>query len=238
MALARLALRNSLHQRVLSPPSPAAASWLLSHGAAVSGGTEVETKRFMSTEGTDKVAGETSEGKEVAASEDQGKKSRSLFRRKPRNRGLWRRSHDREFIPTEIFEFCPSGLGNALIQATENVNRLFEKLNLSPWSLSGRVKEVEDHYKLRFDVPGLSKEDLKITVHDGILTINGEHKEEDGGEGSDDESRMYKYYYTSLVLPEDAKADEVKAELKHGVLNITIPRTEKPKKDVKEVQIH
>ncbi|GMN50022.1 hypothetical protein TIFTF001_019190 [Ficus carica] len=243
MALARLALRSYLHQRVLSSSpssSAAAASWLLSHGAAAAscGGAQVDAKRSFGVEGTDKVAGETSDGKDVAVS-DEGKKSKSLFRRKHRNRVLWRRNHDREFIPTEIFGFFPSGLGNALVQATESVNRLFENLELSPWSLSGRVKEEDKCYKLRFDVPGLRKEDLKITVHDGVLTINGEHKEEDGvgDSGDNDDSRFYKYYYTSLVLPEDAKADEINAELKHGVLCITIPRTEKPKQEVKEVQI-
>lgn len=130
-----------------------------------------------------------------------------------------------------------------MLQATENVNRLFESLNLSPWSLSGRVKEHDQFYKLKFDVPGLAKEDLKITIHDGVLTIKGEHKEEEEDQsGSEDESwtssSRYGYYNATLLLPEDAKADEVKAELKDGVLSITIPRTEKPKTDAKEVQIH
>lgn len=137
-------------------------------------------------------------------------------------------------------EFFPSGLGNALLQATENINRLFENMSISPSQLMGRVKEQDDCYKLRYEVPGLSKDDVKITIDNGILRINGEHKEEEEG-GSDDEywsSRSYGYYNTSLVLPDDAKADDIKAELKDGVLNIIIPRTEKPKKDVKEVKIH
>lgn len=137
-------------------------------------------------------------------------------------------------------EFFPSGLGNAFMQATENINRLFENLNFTPSQLMGRVKEQDDCYKLRYDVPGLGKDDVKITIHDGVLTIKGEHKEEEE-ESSDDEhwsARSYGYYNTSLALPDDAKADEIKAELKNGVLNIVIPRTEKPKQDVKEVRIH
>lgn len=137
-------------------------------------------------------------------------------------------------------EFFPSGLGNALIQATENINRLFENLNITPSQLMGRVKEEDECYKLRYDVPGLGKDDVKITIHDGVLTIKGEQKEEEE-EGSDDDywsARSYGYYNTSLVLPDDAKADEIRAELKDGVLSIVIPRTEKPKQDVKEVKIH
>ncbi|XP_062089856.1 26.5 kDa heat shock protein, mitochondrial isoform X2 [Humulus lupulus] len=230
MALARLAFKN-LHQRVLSSPS------FVGHGAferaAIIGGAQ----KFSTS--TDKVASEASEGKQVSATES--KKSRSVLPRKHRKRGLWRRNQGD--FPPALFEFFPSGLGNALLQATENVNRLFESLNLSPWSLSGRVKEHDQLYKLKFDVPGLAKEDLKITIDDGVLIIKGEHKEEENAQsGSDDEfwssSRRYGYYNASLVLPDDAKADDVKAELKDGVLCITIPKTEKPKTDAKEVQIH
>lgn len=127
-----------------------------------------------------------------------------------------------------------------MLQATENINRALKNLNLSPWSLSGRVKEQDECYKLRYEVPGVGKEDVKITVADGVLTIKGEHKD-DREEESDDEfwsSRSYEYYNTSLLLPEDAKSDDIKAELKDGVLTIIVPRTEKPKQEAKEVKIH
>ncbi|XP_075106807.1 26.5 kDa heat shock protein, mitochondrial-like [Nicotiana tabacum] len=64
-------------------------------------------------------------------------------------------------------DVLPFGLGNALIQASENINRLFENL--------------------MYDVPGLGKEDMKITMEDGILWIEGEHNEEQKEEGSNDE---------------------------------------------------
>ncbi|MCI48620.1 26.5 kDa heat shock protein mitochondrial, partial [Trifolium medium] len=79
----------------------------------------------------------------------------------------------------------------------------------------------------------------KITIGDGVLTIKGEHKEEK--EDNDDDHHeywsSYGYYNTSLVLPDDAKVDEIKAELKDGVLIVTIPRSEKPNKDVKHVNV-
>ncbi|KAJ8774748.1 hypothetical protein K2173_017194 [Erythroxylum novogranatense] len=239
MALARLALRN-LSQRVLQFSSTN--SLVGGHSAiekTTVGGVQRQRwsddllKRFMTT--GDKAAGETSDGKEVAVSEG-GKKSK-LFPRKRGRKGIWR-SDGREFVPA-LYEFFPSGLGNALLQATDNINRLFENLNLSPSNLIGRFKEKDECYKLRYEVPGLSKEDIKITVDDGVLRIRGEHKEEEE-EGSDDEfwsARSYGYYNTSVLLPEDAKADDIKAELRDGLLYITIPRTEKPKKDVTEVKI-
>ncbi|KAE9467780.1 hypothetical protein C3L33_00338, partial [Rhododendron williamsianum] len=105
--------------------------------------------------------------------------------------------------------------------------------------LIGRFKEHDECYKLRYLMPGLGKEDVKITVEDGVLRIRGEHKEVDEEE-SDDElfsAVRYGYYDFTDILPEDAKPDEIKAEMKDGVLTIIIPRTETPKKDVKEVQI-
>ncbi|GAV87059.1 HSP20 domain-containing protein [Cephalotus follicularis] len=196
-------------------------------------------KRFMATTATeDETEGkDKKEGKNVSVTEG-GKKS-SLFHRRKGKRGLWRR-HNHDLVPA-LQEFLPSRLGNALLQATENINKLFHNLPLSPSRLMGRVKEQDECYKLRYHVPGLGKDDVKIIVHDGVLTIKGELKEEEE-EDSDEEywpSRGFFYYInTSVVLPDDAKLDDIKAELKNGLLDITIPRSEKPNKDVKEIKIN
>ncbi|KAL0010671.1 hypothetical protein SO802_005779 [Lithocarpus litseifolius] len=238
MALARLALKN-LQQRALA--SPSCAYSLLGEvicERSVGGvhrqrwGNEI-VRRFTTT-ASDKVAGEKTSDVAVA----EGKTKSKLFPRRQRRRWLWK-NDDPDFVPA-LYEFFPSGLGNALMQATNNINKLFENLNITPWSLSRLIKVKDDYYKLHYEVPGLAKEDLKITVDDGVLRIKGEHKEEKE-EDSDDEywsSRSYGYYNTSVFLPEDAKVDEIKAELKDGVLSITIPRAEKLKKEVKEINVH
>ncbi|XP_031384838.1 26.5 kDa heat shock protein, mitochondrial [Punica granatum] len=233
MALARFALR-SLQQRLGSSPSPAS---LVGRNLRERSRPELEGfQRMMATNsGTEKA----SDDKEVAVSDGGGRRRRfSLFPRRNRRRSLWR-DDDRDFVP-ELYEFFPSGLGNALMQATDNINRLFNSMNISPWQLAGSVKEKDDHYKIRYEVPGLTKDDVKITVHDGVLSIRGEQKKEEEEEADDERwsAASYGYYNTSLVLPEDAKVDEIKAELKDGVLSITVPRTEKPKREVKEVKVH
>ncbi|KAL4279771.1 hypothetical protein GQ457_03G041910 [Hibiscus cannabinus] len=200
MALARLALRN-LQQRVSSSSS------LLGHNL---GGVQRQRwndemlKRFMATATDDQQ-------KQVSVSDGEKK---------------FRLQND--YAPP-LYEFFPSGLGNALMQATENINRLLNTLDLTP----SRVKEQDDCYKLHYDMPGLTKEDVKITVDDGVLHIKGEHKEEEGWD-----ARSYGHYNTSLVLPDDAKVDDIKAELKDGVLSIIVPKTEESKKDVKQVEIN
>ncbi|OIW11928.1 hypothetical protein TanjilG_21170 [Lupinus angustifolius] len=195
-----------------------------------------EFLRRFSSEANDKGK---SEGTEVAVSE--GKRNRLFPKRKGNKRLLWR--NDEWDFPPALNEFFPSSLGNALMQATKNINNLFDTMSITPWSLNGRIKEKDDHYKLRYNMPGIAKEDVKITIDDGLLRIKGEHKEENEEKYDDNgdeywSSSRYGYYNTSIVLPDDAKVDEIKAELKDGVLIVTIPRTEKPKKDVKQVIVH
>ncbi|MED6192473.1 hypothetical protein PIB30_010408 [Stylosanthes scabra] len=225
MALARLAMRN-LQERVIQRQRF---------------GNEL-LRRFATSSATE-ASKEKSEGSEIAVSSSGGRRSRLFPRRRGSRRSWpWSRRADEitDFSTPQLSEFFPSGLGNALMQATENINRLFDNMNLTPWSLSGRVRERDDHYKLRFDMPGIAKEDVKITIDDGVLKIKGEHKEEKEEEDDDEywSSSSYGYYDTNLVLPDDAKADEIKAELKDGVLTITIPRTQQPKKDVKQISVN
>ncbi|XP_065868558.1 26.5 kDa heat shock protein, mitochondrial isoform X2 [Euphorbia lathyris] len=214
-----LALRN-LSKRVTSSSSETSIIGI--GGARRQRWNDELFKRFMATNG------QTSNGKQVAVSEADSNKSKL----KKAKRDPWR-NNSQQFVP----QLYGSGLGNALLQATENINRLFEKLKLSSTNLMGDYKEKDECYKLRYEVPGLSKEELKITIDDGVMIIKGESKEEE----EDDEHwsmRRYGYYNTSVVLPDDVKTDEIKAELRNGVLHITIPRTHQPKKDPKEVPIH
>ncbi|XAR67775.1 hypothetical protein NMG60_11002670 [Bertholletia excelsa] len=237
MALARFALKNQVRRVVFSASSSSLVSeslWKRLLGPVQKQGWE----GYQVTRGLSAAASgdeKSQEGREVTVSEGRGKKWR-LFPRRNRRRGLWRNNSRDDFVPS-LYEFFPSGLGDALVQATQNINRVLE--NIAPSGLIGRLREKDDCYKLRYEVPGLAKEDVKITVDDGVLTIKGEHEEEEE-EGSDDEhwsAASYGYYNTSLMLPEDAKPDEIRAEMKDGILTIVIPKAEKPKREVKEVKI-
>ncbi|XP_071903277.1 26.5 kDa heat shock protein, mitochondrial-like [Coffea arabica] len=229
MALARLALKN-LQQRCSLPSYQCASERTVNSVQKQRWGSEL-LRRISSAAGK-----EDSAGQQVAVSEG-GEKSNKLFPKKKQRRSLWKKEDDD--FPPPLWEFFPSGLGNALVQASENINRLLG--NLSPSRLLGKFKEQDDLYKLRLPVPGLAKEDVKVTVDDGVLTIKGERKEEEEGTDDDDDDHwasFYGYYNTSVLLPDDAKVDEIRAEMKDGVLTVIIPRTERPKKDVKEISVH
>ncbi|WOG99259.1 hypothetical protein DCAR_0518607 [Daucus carota subsp. sativus] len=222
MALARLALKK-LHKGAISVPSSSCL------GKEQRWSSELVNRLFSSSS--------LSPRDEAATSPDQSAKKSKLFPRKRGNRHLWR-NNNYDFPPS-LWEFFPSGLGNALIQATDNINRVLE--NMGPSQLLKGFKEKKECYKLKYEMPGLAKDEVKITVEDGgVLRIRGEHKEEHE-EAEDEEqpswSSRYGYYDTRLALPDDAKIEEIKAEMKDGVLKITIPRSEKQQKDVKEVQV-
>jgi HSP20 family protein len=91
----------------------------------------------------------------------------------------------------------------------------------------------------RIDLPGLKKDDVKVEVADGRLTISGERKteaEEKKGEFYRSE-RQYGSFYRSVPLPEGAKLEDVKATFSDGVLEVSVPLPAVPEAKVRKVQI-
>jgi HSP20 family protein len=96
------------------------------------------------------------------------------------------------------------------------------------------AKETEDALHLRVDMPGLSKEDVKISVEQNTLTIKGE-----GAKESEEEEESVRRFSSRIDLPEKLyKIDQIKAEMKNGVLKVIVPKMkEEERNDVINVKV-
>ncbi|XP_065875537.1 heat shock protein 21, chloroplastic-like [Euphorbia lathyris] len=95
----------------------------------------------------------------------------------------------------------------------------------TPWE----IKEGESEYKLRFDMPGMTKEDVKVWVEEKMLVVKAEKvidkKDGEEGEGEGEWSaKSYGRYSGRIALPENVEFEKIAAEVKDGVLYITIPK--------------
>jgi HSP20 family protein len=92
--------------------------------------------------------------------------------------------------------------------------------------------EGEEEVVLKAEVPGLSKEDIKIDLTDSMLTLSGEKKKEEEikEEAYTYSERSYGSFSRSLQLPCAVKAEKAKATFKNGILEVKLPKTEDAKK--------
>ena len=93
------------------------------------------------------------------------------------------------------------------------------------WTPELEVFERENALVVRLDLPGLTRENVKIEVIEGGLTISGERKHETREEcpGWYSSERAYGKFYRAIPLPEGVNAGEIKATFTNGVLEVAIP---------------
>jgi HSP20 family protein len=110
----------------------------------------------------------------------------------------------------------------------------------SVWSPRVDIVEDKDAYRLHADLPGLAREDVKVTVENGVLTLSGERKaekREKKGEGYEYYERTYGSFSRSFRLPDNVDPAGVKASHKNGVLELTLPKREEAKPKAIEVKV-
>ncbi len=102
---------------------------------------------------------------------------------------------------------------------------------LSGWNPALDVYQDKDNLYVKVEVPGMKKEDIDISLHDGVLSISGERKSEEKHEDSEvyRSERFFGRFQRSITLPAPVSADKVKAQYKEGILTVTLPKTEEAK---------
>jgi len=126
----------------------------------------------------------------------------------------------------------------------DEINRAFrgyrgssERGELSAWAPAVDICEDKEAVKITAELPGMRRDDVKVGVEDGVLTIKGERKfsEETKRDNFYRIERSYGTFSRSFALPPTVETDKIKANMKDGVLELLIPKKEEAKP--KEVEI-
>lgn len=109
----------------------------------------------------------------------------------------------------------------------DTVNRIFNDPALRPWTPPVDILETENELLLKMDVPELQLSDFDIHLENQTLTIKGERKFEKGqGRGYHRIERSYGAFARSFTLPGTVDTEHVRADYKHGVLTVILPKKE------------
>jgi HSP20 family protein len=133
---------------------------------------------------------------------------------------------------------------------SDRLNRVFSRPGLSQtngketmivadWVPAVDVSETEGEFHIKAEIPDVKKEDVKVTLEDGVLTIQGQRKQEKEDKGTKYHrvERTYGSFVRSFTLPDLVDEEKVKAEFKDGVLTLQLPKSEKAKPKAIEVKV-
>ena len=114
-----------------------------------------------------------------------------------------------------------------------------EPLMVPEWTPLVDISEDAKEYLIKAELPEVKREDVKITMEDGTLTITGDRKfeKEENGKKYHRVERAYGSFGRSFSLPDDASPGKVTADFKDGVLKVHLAKNEKPRPQQVEVSV-
>ena len=135
-----------------------------------------------------------------------------------------------------------------LTSLREEIDRLFEEplaelargsRLLSGWTPALDIFEDKDNLFVKAELPGMKREEIQVSLHDGSLSISGERKSETKHEDAEvyRSERFVGRFQRTVTLPAPVSGDKVKAQYKDGILTITLPKTEESKPKQIEVSV-
>ena len=135
-------------------------------------------------------------------------------------------------------------------EVSDRLNRLFggrarpnggkESLTVTDWTpLSSTFRRSDNEYLIKAELPEVKKEDVKVTVENGVLTLQGERKQEKEEKGKKFHriERSYGVFLRTFTVPLDAEETKVAADFKDGILRVHLPKAEKPRPKAIEVKV-
>jgi len=134
-----------------------------------------------------------------------------------------------------------------LTSLRDEIDRLFEaplaelartSQVLAGWTPALDLYEDKDNVHVRVELPGMKKEDIDVSLHNGSLSISGERKTENEFKEAEvyRSERFVGKFQRTVNLPTQVAADRIKAQYKDGILSITLPKAEEAKP--KQINVH
>lgn len=150
----------------------------------------------------------------------------------------WNPAHELASWPSDLTGF------------QREMNRLFDNFfrsgmsedtstTMSVWTPAVDIAEFDNEYRVKVELPGVNKNDVRITLESNILTIKGEKKQEKESKGQETHriERVYGAFQRSFTLPTTVQADRIDAVFNDGVLTVTLPKAEEAKPKQIEVKV-
>jgi len=109
------------------------------------------------------------------------------------------------------------------------------------WSPSADISETKKEFLIKAELPGVEKSDIHVTVNDGALTIEGEHKrhKEEDDETYHRVENFYGKFARTFSLPDNVDESKIQAQCKDGVLKVHLPKSKATKPELsKEIKIN
>jgi HSP20 family protein len=121
----------------------------------------------------------------------------------------------------------------------EPPSRPDESFGFTDWLPAVDIQESDTEYAVKADLPDVKKEDIKVELLDGMLTIEGERKKEKEEKGKKFHrvERQYGQFARRFVLPNEVDAANVKADFKDGVLSVQLPKSVNAKPKSVEIKV-
>jgi len=114
-----------------------------------------------------------------------------------------------------------------------------EEFTVATWAPRVDIAEDDKEYVINAELPGITKEDVKVSVENGVLSISGERKteKEEKGKKFHRIEQSYGTFVRSFTLPEGSSGEKISAEFRDGILKVHVPKDEKAKAKAIEVKI-
>ncbi len=114
-------------------------------------------------------------------------------------------------------------------------------MSVFDWAPSVNISESKKAYKIKAELPYVKKEDVDVTIENGVLCIKGERRQESEDRDEDEKYHRVETHYGSFMrrftLPDDANADDISAKFKDGILTLKIARDPQHKTSERKIEV-